>query len=295
MRSQRLVVFKQGKPQHVYSRNKQGNVLFYTIRDYLFVLTLFYAKVKKHDVRVESFCVMPNHLHYLAYFESAREMAYFLWDFHKSFNAGYQYSNGKEVMSSFGSVPKSFRKAERSCDVYIDNNPVAGNICSKAIDYKWNLMAYRDCSGPFPPTMKKSAASYRLGKSFRKVDYFHSHGMWLGYQILEQLFHGLDSAEEKQLAEYIVFKFNPLDYELKDSLYNSREDELQAKDSTTGNEHDMKEEWEDHSIYLKLVSEFQREDYNFEVLDEKELRKIQTRMNLLFPGKEKQIRRFLHI
>ena len=55
--------YREGAFHHLYIKAKNGNVLFYRIEDYLFIYTLVSVLSKRHNVTIELFCIMFNHLH----------------------------------------------------------------------------------------------------------------------------------------------------------------------------------------------------------------------------------------
>lgn len=90
------------------------------------------------------------------------------------------------------------------------------------------------------------------------VDYYSAHGKYLDYNLQERILDGLTKSEKAQIVDYIICKYNPVDYGSLISRFGSIESLVIAAESTTGTEYDLPEPWEDYSIYTKMLRITQR-------------------------------------
>lgn len=255
MRVRYNCIFRDGSAHHIYLKALDGNVLFYRTEDYIFFLTLLYKLARRYGIKIESVCIMINHIHLFVKPTDSNRFRAFVNDLQHQFSVIYnkEYSLCGTLMMHAGFASKSSRKSILSCLIYIVNNPVAGNLTSKAMDYKWNLLAYYESSSPFSDRLVKRESRFRMRKALKLVDYYSAHGIILDYHLQGLIYDGLTKAEKAQIVDYIVCKYNPVDYDSLVSRFGSIESLSIAAESTTGSEYDIIEPREDYSIYAKML------------------------------------------
>lgn len=260
MRGRNNRLYRDGCAHHVFLKALEGNVLFYRTEDYVFFLTLLYYTARRYGIGIEAVCIMFNHVHIFVKMTDSRRFKAFLNDLQHRFAMVYnkEYSLSGSLMMHAGFAPKGSRKSILSCLIYIVNNPVAGNLTSNALGYKWNLLAYFGNSNPFSERLVKRECRFRMRRALKMVDYYSAHGKYLDYNLQERILDGLTKSEKAQIVDYIICKYNPVDYGSLISRFGSIESLVIAAESTTGTEYDLPEPWEDYSIYTKMLRITQR-------------------------------------
>ena len=56
-------VYREGFPHHVFTRSKNGGILFYSTSDCLFYTTLYCCLARRYKICTRAFSIMPNHIH----------------------------------------------------------------------------------------------------------------------------------------------------------------------------------------------------------------------------------------
>lgn len=250
--------FRSGCVHHIYQRPKHGIVLFHTLRDYLVFLTIFLIAKKKSPVRVLSVCPMVDHLHVVAEADRKEHISAFVQEytskFVKEYDRSMDRSSGRIFLQRFGCAPKRDDKDARSCIAYSYNNAPERKLCSRAIDYQWNMLAYAKSDHPFSEKIDLKKASPNLRKSIKRVEAFYRSDSPLGYAVLGQLFKGLERKEVLQLTDFILFTYCNVDFKRAIRYYGDLDTMLLAIDSNTGSEHGLKEEWVGYTdaVYARM-------------------------------------------
>lgn len=233
-------------PMHVYQKSNDGCIIFYDDVDFLVFLTVLSVVARKHGVKILGLAMMVDHVHILVLVDSKETLSSFVRDYSSIFAAEYNADSlreGRLFKSPFGSAPKYGDKKVRTATAYVFNNPVEKGICRRAIEYRWNLMAYFDNANPF--SKRKYLKDERLAcrKALKAVTFFFNEGKCLPYHILRALFAPLDDSERRRITDKIVSLYNPVDYDLLIRYYGSFEKMVTAFDSNTGSEYDIKEDF----------------------------------------------------
>ena len=294
--------YKEGVPQHVYFRGIGGGVIFYCIRDCIYYVTLYTCLAEKHRITTTAFSLMPNHSHSQQKALSHKSFSAFNGEFSAVFTRGYnrRHNRSGELFDNpFGSAPKPTGKLIKSNLSYICNNGAEGKLSKGVLDYQWNLMAYYHNPSPFSQRIRKDLVSKRLRDAVNMVDYFRKAGKPLGYNIQEILFKKLDKKEKKQLIDYILYKYNPLDYSGIESAFGSFAKALAGMEANCGSEYDIKEDWDDYSVYSELGSATAKkgvdlQKVNFEAMDIGRLLKLRSFLKQETRATERQLDKFLH-
>ena len=120
-------LIQDGVPLHVYNKGYDGNLLFYTIFDYLSFFTALSCLSAKYGVELIALTLMPNHYHCLqlgerkAIIKFNQDLA--SW-YAKEFNSVYNI-DGQLFSTPYGRAPKSIGKQIRATIAYILNNPAS--------------------------------------------------------------------------------------------------------------------------------------------------------------------------
>ena len=291
--------YREGSAHHLYLKALNGNVLFYRAEDYIFFLTLLSVIAKRYGIRIEALCIMFNHVHILVRTVDESVFKAFCRDLQSLFSIGYnkEYHLKGRLMMRSGYAPKISRKSILSCLIYIVNNPVAGHLSKKAIDYKWNLLAFLQSSHPFSEKLVKRSSRLRLREAARIVDCCFKEGTALNYSIQNNIFRDLTSKEKRTVTDYIVNLYNPIDKEAFLARFGDWETALLAIDSTTGADHDIQEVWDDHSVYLRMLKSCLSlgiQPWRFNEMETEDRLRLVKVLSGIYGSTPEHIRRFLH-
>ena len=295
--------YKEGVPQHVYFRGKGGGIIFYCVQDCIFYLTLYTCLAEKHGIITTAFTLMPNHSHAQQNAASRESFIAFNSEFSSTCTLEYnKWHNrrGELFDKPFGSSCKPTGKLVKSNISYICNNGAEGKLSNGILDYRWNLMAYFEDSSPFSEKIRRDRISKRLRDSLKMVDFCRNAGKPLGYNTQAFIFRKLDKKERKQLIDYILTKYNPIDYGGIELVFGSFEKALAGMEVNCGAEHDLKEDWDDYSVYARLgvaVAKrgIQLQGINFEGMDPTMLADLRAFLKRMTNATEKQLDKYLHM
>lgn len=281
--------FYRGITNHVYQRTVDGEQLFYCLEDCLVFYTIFSVCARTAEIEVLEICIMHNHIHSLITAESIEQLSSFVdhytsW-FVREYNT-YVNRKGKLFKKNFGSAPKWEEKKLRSAIIYIGNNPVEKHFCKRAIEHRWNFLAYKGCSHPFSEKLSKRRVSKTLQKALKEVNLMVKLNLPLKYAQTIRLLEKLTLKERDQLTDYIIHSYSPIDYERLSAHFKSYESMLAAMESTTGDDFDINERRDGFS--LTAFNEMMR--YMERSMKKHEVRKV-TAFSL---DKKMQLRHELH-
>lgn len=248
-----------GVCNHIYQRTKNRFNIFYDLCDYLSYYTIFGVMSIRYNVMVLGLCLMIDHIHMMVRTRDRKTLSEFVSSVTSVFVRQYNEDVGRTgplFEERFGSAPKSDRKRLISAIIYLGNNPVEKRICIKAEDYRWNFIAYMFSCNPFSDRLFRKKARNVLRKALRIVDWHRNQGKYLSSSMISELMNGMTEAEKNQLADYIIFKYNVIDYEYLLKLFGSYDQMLTAMHSTTGSEYDL-DEYNDRlsdSVYHDMIA-----------------------------------------
>ena len=302
MKGRKNRFYRERCAHHLYIKAQGGNVLFYKTEDYIYFLTLVYVLAKRHGVSIEAVCIMFNHAHLFikpvpkAVFEAfCRDLQSI---FAKEFNAEYHWKG--PLMMQAGFAPKGSWKSVLSCLSYIVNNPVAGRLCNRALEYKWNLLAFFTSDHPFSERLVKRYSGFRMRRALRIVDDCSKKGKILNHAVQRMIFGDLNGSEKRQVTDYIINRYNPVDKDSFISSYGSFDLAVTSIDSNTGAEHDLTEPWEDYSVYLRMLkvtrsSFLDHHGFRFQDMAEEDFLRLFRQLSKVKNATPDHLRRFLHI
>lgn len=293
--------YEEKSLHHVFVRSRGGAIVFYALEDYILLFTLYSCLSRRYGISAKAFCIMPNHMHSAEIAASVQSFTRFHQQleaiFTKEYNSARQRS-GPLFDKPFGYAPKIIGKRVRETLSYIANNPVAGRITEKVEDYRWNLLAYRENRHPFSNKLRMSSASFRLRRAIKRIDAFYNSERHLSYNAQKMIFRDLAKEDRMQIADYVVHKYNFLDYNALEKYFGSLEKALATFNVTAGSEHDIPDDWDDYSVYERMASIAESNGLdllscNFDKLSNKQVNLLSS----LFSRSgftRKSISRFLH-
>ena len=288
--------------KHAFMKGRFGHGIFYRTEDFLVFITIISVLVRKMGLTVIAFCPMFNHVHFLVKDIKTQRLRLFILRaatlFVKQYNLDYS-RKGPLFKKPFGYSVKKSVKIILGSVAYVFNNPVAGKLSKKAIQYRWNLLAYIGNRTPFSKPIRKDLCRHVMRLALKKVDYFRSRNMFLTYNALRNIFKNLDEEEHKQIIDYILFSYIFLSFESLEELYGNYDKLIASIDSNAGSEFDLEDEYGDHSCYrtmLNLVKKLGYKDkkLNFEMFPDEEVDKLFSLILTTTNIPPYNINRFLH-
>ena len=297
--------FIKGVLNHCYQRTVDGGVLFYTYGDHLVFFTRYCVLARKYHIRVLALCQMPDHIHDSVIADRKQDFErfkqYAASGFVRKRSVRFALS-GPVFECSYGSVPKIGDKNVRSNLIYVGNHPVERKLVSIAERYRWNYLAYADSDHPFSERLVIRKSRWPLQKAIKEVKAQFEAGKPMDYAQLERLFRPLNYDESLQLVDFIISKYNVIDYQAAFRYFGSYEKMLTALHATTGSEHDLNEVFvgKSDAHYSRMTSILLREGKVREIHDVLSLPVDEKyELFLLLRGKtsatSEQIAAFLHM
>ena len=253
------ISFKNGAVQHIYQRTTDGGLIFYSARDYLVLFTVIMIVARKYRVRILGLCFMVDHIHILIEAPSAEELHRFVRDYSSwcasLWNAHYG-QNGPLFKGQYGYASKVSDKDIRSAIAYLYNNPVEKQICTRAEQAQWNFLAYGKCSNPFSGPWHMKTASAAMRRAAQQIRALTDLGRPLNYAQLERMAAGLGPLQQKQLTDYIITRYNRIDYAAAASYFGGFDKLVAAINTTKGSEYSIREDFTSGSdrIYSKMTN-----------------------------------------
>lgn len=255
MRNKRII---PGELHHVYQRSYDRGLLFYSSADVLTYFTICMTMAKRYEIRVIGVCPMRDHVHQLVIPPSVSAMTKFEMGTNRLYAREFNLDisrQGQIFEHSYDFAVKRDGKRARSSIIYLYDNPVEKQLCKKAVEAKWNFLAYGFSSHPFSEPCKIEETSRKLRRSMEEVESSHEQGRYLNQRQIRRLFENLDPDQKNILTDFIVETYSIIDYERLFSYWKSSQEMLVAMDSTTGAEYGINEgtdRFSDDRIYYKI-------------------------------------------
>ena len=196
-------------------------------------------------MKILAMCPMPDHVHMSVVTSQKKTLSAFMAGYAHDFALERNVAcrrKGDFFQHPFGSAPKVGAKKARTNIIYIANNPVERQLVEKAEEYRWTFLAYAVSDHPFSDKLVRDKASQSLRRGLDEVDGLRKADRPINYARLKRFFRKLDRRESLQLTDYIISKYNAIDYAAALSYFdNSYISMLTAVHSTTGSEYDLNE------------------------------------------------------
>ena len=297
--------FYRGAVNHVYQRTVGWVNIFYCYQDFLVFFTIFSVCAKSADITVLGICLMYDHVHFLVQSPSREELSGFVDRFSSWFVLEYNGHigrKGKLLHKNFGSAPKRGDKNIRSAINYVGNNPVEKKLCKSAEDYRWNFLKYAISSNPFSEKYEQQNTGKRFRSIIKEVSRSAELNLPLKYRQLKWMTEKLSPKELEQFIDHVITSYSPIDYTELISYYGSYENMIQAMDSNTGSEYEIKEHYENssHIPFREILKELEistdpDEIRKITVLPDEEKINIYRWIKQHFSLDDWMIRKFLHM
>ena len=236
--------------QHIYKRTIDKGVLFYRLEDRLVYYTITAVKAWEHRIVILAMCLMFTHIHRAVRAMDAVQLTQFERDVDSTFVREYNMDTGRSgavFETPFGRSCKRDEKEVRSCLIYIFNNPVEKKLCRRAVEDRWNFLAYYDRKYPFSarPVLRQERQCLR--DAMKVVAHECRAGRYLRYALLRRLFESLSPDEREILTDHIIQMYFPFDREFCHSLFKTEEAMRRAPDQVSGSDFEIGEEFEKHT------------------------------------------------
>lgn len=236
----------QGIVNHCYQKSLKGELLFYTISDYLVSFTIICTTARQYPgIRLLKLCLMPDHLHLAVLSDRRRDLSAFVRDYTSRIIRALDiitHGHSARFHSPFGSVPKVGDKKARTNFIYIDNNPVERKSVEKAEQYRWNFLAYASSTHPFSEKIVLSQSSSPLRKAIKTIKERVAKNLPMNHPLMQSLTQALTPSEKEQFIDYTISSYSVLDYQYVLRFFDGDYKKmLLATHSNTGSEYDINE------------------------------------------------------
>lgn len=240
----------KGACQHTYKITADGGVLFYRTIDRLVCYTLQSVICRRYRLRMLVSSLMFTHIHELSEPLDIVQLSAYQRDQISLFAKAFNRETGRTgplFDYHFGSAVKRSDKDKRSCAIYVLNNPVEKRLVRRAIEDRWNFLAYYEQDYPFSskPTLRRSRKA--LVDAVHLVEHEYHTGRPLGFPLLNHLFASLNEREREQLTDFIIQIYFFFDRQACYALFGDFDRMVSATDLTTGSEYDLAEPFDPHS------------------------------------------------
>lgn len=247
---------------HVYQRASDKGVFLYRVQERIMLYTIFSVVSQSRKITITALSFMFTHVHALIHNCTKKAGKSFMGMVMSTFTKELNQDSGR-TGSMFGRASCSLKKngkAIRNSVAYVYNNSVEKRLYKRAIDDRWDFLAYAMSDHPFSEQITIRKASWRLRKSIQAVNGDYNRGHYLKLQRIRNLFKDLNESETQQLIDYIIVKYRFIDYSLAVNYYKDFETMVTAIDSNTGSEYEIKEDFEPGSDkpYARMCAEVKR-------------------------------------
>lgn len=289
---------------HIYCITRDGGVLFYRITDRLSFFTVLSVFARRYQIIVVGLCLMFTHFHLMVKPTDLAQLRAFMQQVLSVFSRILREDRGLTDRSCFkrpfGSAPKVSQKDQRSSLIYLYNNPVEKKLCKRAVEDRWNFLAYAQGDYPFSTKLVKRNVRFALRTSADMIDREFAAGRYLRPALLRDLFLDLTRDEQEQLTDYIIQRYQFINYEEAVSRFDNYEAMLTATDASSGKEFDVGEVFDPLSdiAYLEMAKTAARnhlfDDWKLLHLDPHDRQKWIRSFGSICGATDLQIRKFLH-
>jgi putative transposase len=134
----RLVI--PGYPHHVTQRGNRCQQTFFSTNDYLTYIQLLAEARDNSDVQIWSYCLMPNHVHFVLVPAQPESLADLFKEAHRRYTRQINIREGwrghlwQERFHSFVMDEPHLLAAVR----YVELNPVRAKLCNRADKWEWS-------------------------------------------------------------------------------------------------------------------------------------------------------------
>lgn len=220
----------------------------------------------KYGITIISACYMFNHIHRCEIAPTKDALTEYEGETASLFTRLYNQDksrSGKLWLSPFGSAVKRDGKNVRACINYIHNNAPEKKLCSRAIQYKWDYLAYATDSQPFSKKYVQREATKNMKQYVHSVRTQAQNGSHLDYLFLKTARQSLDKTEWLQLIDLIISSYHLVNYAVAAEYFGSMKSLMTAPDDNTGKEFDIKEDFGSSSFlpYCRMFNLVKKNGY----------------------------------
>lgn len=260
MKGRNQPIVRANAVHHVYQNTRNGYLIFYSVKDYLILFSVISVFAFQYDIQILGISQMPDHIHLLVYVRNPDNFRAFIREYTKTFtrlwNRNYRLS-GPLFNTPFGCAPKLSHKKVRSAIAYVYNNPVEGRLTTLAEEDRWNYLAYAKIKSPFSEKLRIDKSRWELRKALYTIKACRKEKRWLNYTEIERVTKNLSSRELQQFTDYVIRKYNCIDYTATTAYYESYGKMVIALNANTGSEYDLTEDTfcKDYRCYKNMIRE----------------------------------------
>jgi putative transposase len=141
-RISRIVV--SGYPHHITQRGVRSMDIFHSDDDRRHYLQAVKEETDRFDVEILSWCLMNNHVHFIAIPQHETSLAKGFGEAHKRYTRMKNFADGAHgylFQGRFGSCVLDERHLVAAVR-YVESNPVRARITKAAWDYPWSSAAF---------------------------------------------------------------------------------------------------------------------------------------------------------
>ncbi|MFW6124441.1 MAG: transposase [Acidobacteriota bacterium] len=129
-----------GRPHHIIQRGNRRQTVFFNSNDKKFYLHLLNYHSKKENVAIWCYCLMDNHVHFVAVPEKIDSLSKAVSEIHRKYTTAINIRNnwkGRLWQGRYLSYPMDEKHAY-SAVRYIERNPVRAKLVRYAENYIWS-------------------------------------------------------------------------------------------------------------------------------------------------------------
>ena len=186
----RIIIPNQ--PHHVTQRGNRRQSTFFQDSDFQHYSKLLFFWCDKMRVRVDAYCLMPNHVHLVLVPSDMCGLTKALTETHRRYTLAINAREnwrGCLWQGRFFSVPLDERHYDNAIR-YVEMNPVRAGLCSDPLSYEWSSARTSDRSIEFWATEFDPQSIRKMTKSGRP-----DCGQYLKDQIMK--ISGVDITKKK--------------------------------------------------------------------------------------------------
>ena len=127
-------------PHHITQRGSRNQKVFFTEADRRNYVAILKEEITKHQVEIWAYCLMDNHVHFIAVPQNQEDIAKVFREAHKRYarminqREGWRGHLWQERFHSFVMDEKYLYAAVR----YVEKNPVKAKLVERPEDYLWS-------------------------------------------------------------------------------------------------------------------------------------------------------------
>ena len=139
--ARRKVEFVTGQYYHLYNRGSNKKIIFREPENYLFLIRRVKESASKFEITVISYCLMPNHYHFLLRQDGIQSVSSFIQSvfnsYTKSFNKAY-HRTGTLFEGPFKAIAVETDAQLNHLCRYIHRNPLDAGLVSDLTDWPYS-------------------------------------------------------------------------------------------------------------------------------------------------------------